>query len=243
MFGVRPPWPKVFWVVKTIETKISRGEATRLALMKAAERLIAENGSANVTIREILELAGQKNESALQYHFKNMAGLVAATHRFRDEQIVDARLICLAELAAKPQPPALRDIAHVMVAPTFRLAREHAEFRRYIRAFSLQLASGESRVLVSVRKKSGNTDARIAALLRRALPHLDVDGYNRRLEAAIRFVSVSMHAHSHQPNAFRGKTSDLFFEGLLDALVGLLGAEESPQTQELSQQVAEFQGR
>jgi AcrR family transcriptional regulator len=108
--------------------------------MRAAEKLIAENGSSNVTIREILEAAGQKNESALQYHFKNMAGLVAATHRFRDEQIVEARVICLAELAAKPQPPALRDIAHVMVSPTFRLAREHSDFRRYIRAFSLQLA-------------------------------------------------------------------------------------------------------
>ena len=102
---------------------MSRGEATRLALMRAAEKLIAENGSSNVTIREILELAGQKNESALQYHFKNMAGLVAATHRFRDQQIIGARLLCLTELAAKPQPPALRDIAYLMVAPTFKLAR------------------------------------------------------------------------------------------------------------------------
>jgi AcrR family transcriptional regulator len=211
--------------------------------MRAAEKLIAESGSSNVTIREILEAAGQKNESALQYHFKNMAGLVAATHRFRDEQIVEARMICLAELAAKPQPPALRDIAHVMVSPTFRLAREHSDFRRYIRAFSLQLASGEGRALLSVRKNAGNTDAQIAALLRRALPHLDANGYERRLEAAIRFVSVSMHAHSQQSNAFRGKTSDLFFESLLDGLVGLLSAEESAQTLKLSEQVAEFQGR
>lgn len=222
---------------------MSRGEATRLALMRAAEKLIAENGSSNVTIREILEAAGQKNESALQYHFKNMAGLVAATHRFRDEQIVEARMICLAELAAKPQPPALRDIAHVMVSPTFSLAREHSDFRRYIRAFSLQLASGEGRALLSVRKNAGNTDAQIAALLRRALPHLDANGYERRLEAAIRFASVSMHAHSQQSNAFRGKTSDLFFESLLDGLVGLLSAEESAQTLKLSEQVAEFQGR
>ena len=229
--------------LKTIETKMSRGEATRLALIRAAEKLIAENGSSNVTIREILEAAGQKNESALQYHFKNMAGLVAATHRFRDEQIVEARVICLAELAAKPQPPALRDIAHVMVSPTFRLAREHSDFRRYIRAFSLQLASGEGRALLSVRKNPGNTDAQIAALLRRALPHLDANGYERRLEAAIRFASVSMHAHSQQSNAFRGKTSDLFFESLLDGLVGLLSAEESAQTLKLSDQVAEFQGR
>jgi hypothetical protein len=52
-----------------------------------------------------------------------------------------------------------------------------------------------------------------------------------------------MHAHSQQSNAFRGKTSDLFFESLLDGLVGLLSAEESAQTLKLSEQVAEFQGR
>ena len=222
---------------------MSRGEATRFALMRAAEKLIAENGSSNVTIREILELAGQKNESALQYHFKNMAGLVAATQRFRDQQIIDARLLCLTELAAKPQPPALRDITYVMVAPTFKLAREHADFRCYIRAFSLELASGKGPTLLSVRKSDGSTDVQIATLLRHALPHLDADGYERRLEAAIRFASVSMHAHSHQPHAFRGKTSDLFFESLLDILVGLLSAKESDQTLELSKQVAEFQGR
>ena len=230
-------------MANSTETKTSRGHTTRLALIRAAERLIAENGSANVTIRDILELAGQKNESALQYHFKNMAGLVAATHRFRDQQIITARLVCLAELADKPQPPSLREIVQVMVAPTFRLAREHADFRRYLRAFSLQLASGDGRVLRAVRKDPGDTDVQINQLLKKALPHLDTDGYQRRLETAIRLISVSMHAHSHQPNAFRGKNSDLFFESLLDAVVGLLDAKESPQTRALSDQVAEFQGR
>ena len=116
-----------------------------------------------------------------------------------------------------------------MVAPTFRLAREHADFRRYLRAFSLQLASGTGGSSGGS-QRPGDTDVQINQLLKKALPHLDTDGYQRRLETAIRLISVSAHAHSHQPNAFRGKTSDLFFESLLDAVVGLLDAEESPQT-------------
>ena len=76
--------------VKLVEQKVARGDATRQALMKAAEQLFAEKGPSNVTIREIVEKAGQKNESALQYHFKNMEGLINATHRFRDQQIVQA---------------------------------------------------------------------------------------------------------------------------------------------------------
>ena len=43
--------------------------------MHAAEKLIGERGMANVSIRDIVSAAGQKNESALQYHFKNLNGL------------------------------------------------------------------------------------------------------------------------------------------------------------------------
>jgi hypothetical protein len=63
------------------------------------------------------------------------------------------------------------------------------------------------------------------------------------LDAAIRFISVSMHAHSHTTNAFRGKASDLFFSYLMDALVGLLSAKESEETLKLSREVAIFEGR
>ena len=85
--------------LELLDQKASRGEATRQSLMRAAERLFAEKGANNVTIREIVETAGQKNESALQYHFKNLEGLIAATHRYRDAQIVAVRSRCLDELA------------------------------------------------------------------------------------------------------------------------------------------------
>lgn len=229
--------------VKLVEQRVPRGDATRQALMKAAERLFAEKGLSNVTIREIVEKAGQKNESALQYHFKNMEGLILATHRFRDQQIVDARMASLERLEKKTSDPSLRDVVQVMVRPTFMLARERSEFRRYIRAFSLMLAAGNVSALVSVRRGSGESDDRIAALLRQALPQLDPEGFERRLDAAIRFISVSMHAHSHTTNAFRGKASDLFFSYLMDALVGLLSAKESEETLKLSREVAIFEGR
>ena len=54
--------------------------ATQTALMEAAETLIAENGIQNVSNKEIVREAGQKNQSALQYHFGNLRGLVNAVH-------------------------------------------------------------------------------------------------------------------------------------------------------------------
>jgi AcrR family transcriptional regulator len=117
--------------------------------MRAAERLFAEKGANNVTIREIVETAGQKNESALQYHFKNLEGLIAATHRYRDAQIVAVRSRCLDELADQSDQPQLRDIAIAMVHPTFELAGKHADFRRYIRGFSLSLATSDVSPMIS----------------------------------------------------------------------------------------------
>ena len=49
-----------------------RSLATQTALMDAAETLIANNGAHRVTIKDIVREAGQKNESVLQYHFKNI---------------------------------------------------------------------------------------------------------------------------------------------------------------------------
>jgi AcrR family transcriptional regulator len=64
----------------------SRSIATQMALMKAAEKLIAEKGIHNVSISQIVKEAGQKNESALQYHFKNLQGLINAIHHMRSDQ-------------------------------------------------------------------------------------------------------------------------------------------------------------
>ena len=62
-----------------------------------------------------------------------------------------------------------------MVKPPFMLAWESSEFRRYIRAFSLMLAEVMF-YLGGGQAGFGESDDRIAALLRRALPQLDPEG-------------------------------------------------------------------
>lgn len=51
---------------------------TKSRLLDEAERLFAERGIYNVTNREITEAAGQKNVSALNYHFGSRGQLLAA---------------------------------------------------------------------------------------------------------------------------------------------------------------------
>ena len=71
------------------DNRLLRGQETRRLLMQAAEKLIAEKGLEQVSIREILNEAGQNNTSALQYHFGNLNGLIAAIHAERSDEPAD----------------------------------------------------------------------------------------------------------------------------------------------------------
>ena len=57
---------------------LPRPEQTKLALMRAAEKLFAERGVDHVSLREVSVAAGQKNHSAAVYHFGSREGLIDA---------------------------------------------------------------------------------------------------------------------------------------------------------------------
>lgn len=56
-----------------------RGGSTKERLILAAIALSAQRGFSNVPLREVVERAECHNISAVHYHFKNRAGLLAAT--------------------------------------------------------------------------------------------------------------------------------------------------------------------
>ena len=221
--------------------KQSRGDITREALMRAAEKLIASKGLENITIREIVDAAGQKNESALQYHFKNLTGLVGAIHADRDAQIHAARTVQIEKLAGKTGKPTLRDVCKLMVEPAFLLAKSKPDFRQYVKAFGHEIALTDQSALRIVRRKGGDTNVEINRLLRSVMPTLDGAAFDRRLESAVRFVASSMYHQARLPNAFKGNQTELFFSSLIDSLVGLLGAPESAETQAIARDVAKAQ--
>jgi len=219
------------------DSRRARSDATKSALMRAAEKLVAQGGMENLSIRKIVAVAGQKNESALQYHFKNLTGLLDAIHIQRSEQIQAKRAINLAVTLKNSNEPSLRQLCLLMVEPTFQLAREDVGFRRYVKAFGHELAISDASPLAVASTKGGGgvSGQQTGVLLRKVLSHLDEEGYRRRMEAAIRLVSASMHHQARQKKPFRGPQSDLFLHSLIDALVGLLNAPISPETQAIAQ--------
>ena len=204
--------------------------------MRAAEKLIAEKGIENVTIRQIVAAAGQKNESALQYHFKSLPGLIEALRNERDAQVQARRASMLADMLAADPAPSLRQLCEIMVRPMFDLAGRKPEFRRYVQAFSHEIIFAETSALATVGSRGGGNESgqQPGALLRARMPLLDEAGYRRRMEAALRLAAASMSHQARQKNAFRGLPAELFFHSLIDALVGLLEAPESEETKRIA---------
>ena len=215
-----------------VDGQKARSLVTQNALMLAAEKLIAEKGIQNVTKRAITLAAGQKNESVLQYHFQNLEGLIDEILKVRSIQTQEKRSELLAQLLCDTSKPTLRDICKLMVLPPYLLARKDPDYCNYISAFSLEPAITTDSALLLIKNKGagGESGRETGRLLRKLLIHLDDNAYQRRIDSAIRFASVSMNHQARAPNAFEAADADLFINSLIDALEGILGAPVSGET-------------
>lgn len=88
----------------------------RALILGVAERLFAEHGPAAVSLRQVGVEAGQRNNSAVQYHFGSRDGLLAAIIEERSRPIEIRRAALVDELAGDPAPP-VRDLLGLFVRP------------------------------------------------------------------------------------------------------------------------------
>ena len=216
---------------RTPNQRQSRSEATQDAIIHAAIGLIAENGLENISIRSIIEASGQKNESALQYHFKNRDGLIKAIHKRHSSKIDKQRQHMLSAFNTTTKPQ-LDDVATLMVGPAFELAKVDPDFRLYIKAFGREVVFSEISA-VQFLNQNVKTSSNVAQFIRQSLSDLSKDALKTRLDSAVRFSSMSMSLHARSKNAFQGKSAELFYSRLKDSLVGILGVKESAATKAL----------
>ena len=104
-------------------------EPAREALIAVAERLFAERGVDAVTVRDIVKAAGQRNSSAVQYHFGNKAGLLQAILNPHQARLDARRAEMFDELGERP---ALYELIEVLVRPLASLLDSESG-RHYIR--------------------------------------------------------------------------------------------------------------
>src|SRR5215217_6796753 len=96
-------------VIQTLNRGNASGRATRERLILLAERMFAERGIEAVSLRAIGEAAGQRNKTAVQYHFGERSALVGAIYAYRSEQL-DARRAALLAAHDKSGEPDCTDV-------------------------------------------------------------------------------------------------------------------------------------
>jgi len=198
---------------------------TAANLVTTAERLFAERGVDAVSLREIAREAGARNVMAVQYHFTDRAGVLAAIAD-RHLPMVDSRRDAL--LDAIDGEPSMRTMAEALVRP---LAAKLAD------------------------PNGGPAFLRIHAdLLNRPVPTFDFTGHSsslqrwrQLLEPMFDPVAVTLHprlgalVYAAVELGRRAATAPhaddrLFTSHLVDTVSAMLAARPSEETRSLAQE-------
>jgi AcrR family transcriptional regulator len=105
---------------------------TKLKLIRTAERLFGERGIDGVSMREVLEVAGQRNASALSYHFGDRDGLLAAIGDARRVGVDARRMQLLDELLQDRDAADPAIIANAIVTPLAEVMRQDDDGANYL---------------------------------------------------------------------------------------------------------------
>lgn len=92
------------------------GERARERLLDAAERLVAQHGF-EVPLRQITLEAGQRNNSAVAYHFSTRQGLMAAVWERLTARVNAERTTLIEHLEAEGRSADLVELARAHVLP------------------------------------------------------------------------------------------------------------------------------
>ena len=150
---------------------MNRGERARADILNAAERLIAERG-VQVPLRDIAVAAGQRNNSAVNYHFKNRQDLIDAIVRRRLEPMERERAQMVDALDDDTDD--VRAWLRIMVLPFIGVGSPY--YARFLRAASIHLRA-------DVDESQGSVWPQVLERLAKAIPTDDRHARGRRISA------------------------------------------------------------
>nr|WP_229712900.1 TetR/AcrR family transcriptional regulator [Streptomyces fuscichromogenes] len=196
-------------------------EATREAILGAAERLFAEHGVYAVSNAQISEAAGQGNTGAVNYHFGNKANVVRAIARRHAEQMEEIRARMVGETADSTD---LRDWVACMVLPLTEHLEALGNPTWYAR-FNAQLIADPALHKVSAEEsRSSPSLGRLLDGLNACLPALPADVHaNRGIMARHLIVQMCVDRERALSNGtpVSWPTWHDTATGLIDAIIGM----------------------
>ena len=190
--------------------------------MDAAERLFAERGIHQATTRDIVAAAGQRNASALTYHFGSRGGVLRDI-LVRHGDALDAERGEL--VGAESSAATTRDLVGALLVPYARCLETHSG-RNYLRIV-VQLSADFPQWRVADELRPPNL-RRILTALEQRVPAEAAVG-RERVVGAIMLMTVAMADRARRIEAGEALelNSDRFLATLVDMLVAGLDAAES----------------
>ncbi|MCU1417330.1 MAG: TetR family transcriptional regulator [Schumannella sp.] len=199
-------------------------ESTKQQLIAAAETLFAERGIEGVSLREINTAAGQKNSTALQYHFADRRGLVRAVLD-KHTPDVDAARHALLDAYVRVGRDDLRELAAALVRPSAAKLADIDGGRAYLQVNAQVLNRPELR-FDEARSNLSDSVNRWRQLVGPLLPDVAV----RRLHHRFTAIRVSSTELARRACTAPRRDDRLFTSHLIDLVAALLAAPVSEQT-------------
>ncbi|MET8047281.1 helix-turn-helix domain-containing protein [Streptosporangium sp. NPDC005286] len=207
-------------------------EATGRRLVAAAERLFAERGIDGVSLREINNAAGQRNSTALQYHFGDRTGLLNAVLAKHHPEIEARRHQLLDEYESRgslPEAEARRVLAAALVRPMAAKLADPDSGRSYLRIMEQLVQRGDLPALRSMQADPQQSINRWRELVAPLLSEVALRRLHQRF-MAIRVTYVELARRAAGPE---GKDDRLFTSHLIDVVSAVLATEVSAETARL----------
>ena len=202
--------------------------STRDKLLDAAARLYAERGIDNVSIAEIVRAAGQRNASAVHYHFGNRDEVLRELLARHVPAIAERRLELIEK--AKARPHDVRAAAEAIVRPVTEFAQRGWRERAYLQ-IGWEVGANVERATPHIRDLMTQTAGYMAwDLLRERCGSLPADLWEERQSLCILFV---MTASANRARLLdRGGdhpvlSDDRFVDNLIDMVIGAMTAASS----------------
>lgn len=202
--------------------------STRDKLLDAAARLFAERGIDNVSIAEIVRAAGQRNASAVHYHFGNRDEVLKALLAQYVPDVHDRRVELLAVARSLPDTD-VRSAVEAVVRPLTELAQRGWRERAYLQIgaeLTHWLARPEAPDMAELMEHTAGFEA-WRLVRERAGAELPQDLWDERQEIAVSFIGRAAADRARLLDA-EGEhpilSDDRFVDNLIAMVVGAMTA-------------------
>ena len=199
--------------------------ATRDKLLDAATRLFAERGIDNVSIAEIVRAAGQRNASAVHYHFGSRDEVLRALLARHVPGVAERRRELIEKARATDD---VRAATEAVVRPISEYAQRGWRERAYLQIGSELthwLARADTPEIAELMEQTAGFEA--WDLLRSRCPGVPADLWDERQEICISFIGRAAADRARlldQEGEHPVLSDDRFVDNLISMVVGAMTA-------------------